>query len=95
MVSKSYDDLQDFIDKLTEECNVSSGSCAKSILFSTWTIRKTVARSPSMKETAIADEVRLALMRKLAQNPNLSQRQLAALSTNYSNTTAWKKREKS
>ena len=31
-----------------------------------------------MKKTAIPDEVRLALMRKLAQNPNLSQRQLAA-----------------
>ncbi|WP_394200977.1 MarR family EPS-associated transcriptional regulator [Marinagarivorans algicola] len=31
-----------------------------------------------MKETAIPDEVRLALMRKLAQNPNVSQRELAA-----------------
>ncbi|BCD98322.1 MarR family EPS-associated transcriptional regulator [Marinagarivorans cellulosilyticus] len=31
-----------------------------------------------MKESAIPDEVRLALMRKLAQNPNLSQRELAA-----------------
>ena len=31
-----------------------------------------------MKESAIPDEVRLALMRKLAHNPNLSQRELAA-----------------
>lgn len=31
-----------------------------------------------MKNTQPPDEVRLALMRKLAQNPNLSQRELAA-----------------